>query len=280
MKLISRRTISRPERVFNLHIQDDHNYVAGGAVVANCHTAKADMLKDLLCGAMANIPIRWGLTGTVPKEDFEYLSILAALGPVVGEVRAKDLQDKGVLANCEVQVIQTNDDHAAFTNYHEEHDWLTSDAARLNFVAEYCKGMAETGNTLILVERIECGKFLQDAIPDSAFIRGSVKLKDRAKEYKEVNTADSKVIIATYGVAAVGINVPRIFNLVLVEAGKSFTRVIQSVGRGIRKAADKDHVRIVDLCSSMKFSARHLTKRKTYYKEAEYPFTVTKVDYR
>ena len=87
------------------------------------------------------------------------------------------------------------------------------------------------------------------------------------------------VVIATYGVAAVGINIPRIFNLVLVEPGKSFVRVIQSIGRGIRKAKDKDHIQIWDITSSCKFSKRHLTQRKKFYREAHYPFRVQKVDY-
>jgi superfamily II DNA or RNA helicase len=78
------------------------------------------------------------------------------------------------------------------------------------------------------------------------FVSGSTKAADRKEEYDEIATASNKIIIATYGVAAVGINIPRIFNLVMVEAGKSFTRVIQSIGRGIRKAEDKDHVEIWD----------------------------------
>jgi superfamily II DNA or RNA helicase len=86
--------------------------------------------------------------------------------------------------------------------------------------------------------------------------------------------------VATYGVAAVGINIPRIFNLVLVEPGKSFVRVIQSIGRGIRKAEDKDFVQIWDLTSSCKFAKRHLTKRKEFYKDAEYPFSVEKLKYK
>jgi superfamily II DNA or RNA helicase len=84
--------------------------------------------------------------------------------------------------------------------------------------------------------------------------------------------------VATYGVAAVGINIPRIFNLVLIEPGKSFVRVIQSIGRGIRKAQDKDHVEIWDFTSTCKYAKRHLTERKKYYKEAKYPFTITKVN--
>jgi len=95
-----------------------------------------------------------------------------------------------------------------------------------------------------------------------------------------VADATGKVIIATYGVAAVGINIPRIFNLVLLEPGKSFVRVIQSIGRGIRKAPDKDHVQIWDITSTCKFAKRHLTKRKAFYKEAAYPFTIQKLDWK
>jgi hypothetical protein len=85
--------------------------------------------------------------------------------------------------------------------------------------------------------------------------------------------------VATYGVAAVGINIPRIFNLVLLEPGKSFTRVIQSIGRGIRKAQDKDFVQIWDITSTCKYAKRHLTARKKFYKDAKYPFTIDKVDW-
>ena len=85
--------------------------------------------------------------------------------------------------------------------------------------------------------------------------------------------------MATYGVAAVGINIPRIFNLVLLEPGKSFVRVIQSIGRGIRKAKDKDHVEIWDITSTCKYAKRHLTERKKFYKEAKYQFTLEKIDW-
>jgi superfamily II DNA or RNA helicase len=105
-------------------------------------------------------------------------------------------------------------------------------------------------------------------------------MDERKEQYDEVATATNKIIIATYGIAAVGINIPRIFNLVLIEPGKSFVRVIQSIGRGIRKAEDKDHVEIWDITSSCKFAKRHLTQRKAFYKEANYPFSSEKLVYR
>jgi superfamily II DNA or RNA helicase len=140
-----------------------------------------------------------------------------------------------------------------------------------------CSGIKESGNTLILVDRLDAGKQLEALIPDSIFISGEIKLADRKEEYDEVRTSTNKVIIATYGVAAVGLNIPRIFNLVLLEPGKSFVRVIQSIGRGIRKAEDKDFVQIWDITSTCKYAKRHLTERKKFYKDAKYPFTIEKV---
>jgi superfamily II DNA or RNA helicase len=105
-------------------------------------------------------------------------------------------------------------------------------------------------------------------------------MMERKEQYDEVATASKKIIVATYGVAAVGINIPRIFNLVLLEPGKSFVRVIQSIGRGIRKAEDKDFVQIWDVTSNCKFAKRHLTQRKVFYKEANYPFDVEKLTYK
>jgi superfamily II DNA or RNA helicase len=247
-------------------------------IVDEVHQAKAEVLKNLLTRNLRNAPIRWGLTGTVPKERFEFESIHASLGPVIGEITAKELQDKGVLSQCHVNIVQLIDT-VAHTNYQEELKYLTTNQARLEYIGKLLNTVKQSGNTLILVDRISAGEILQELIPGSVFVKGDVKLKDRKDAYDDINTGDNQVVIATYGVAAVGINIPRIFNLVLIEPGKSFVRVIQSIGRGVRKAKDKDFVQIWDLTSTCKFAKRHLTQRKKFYKEAQYPFTIEKVDW-
>ncbi len=247
-------------------------------IVDEVHMAKADVLKKLLTQNLANCSIRWGLTGTVPKEDIEFMNIRAGLGEVVHKVAAHELQEKGVLSACHVNVIQTAE-WKEFESYPAELKYLVTDKDRITWMSKLIKGIAESGNTLVLVDRIETGRIIVENIPDAVFISGEVKTKDRKEEYDEVKTADNKIIVATYGVAAVGINIPRIFNLVMVEAGKSFTRVIQSIGRGIRKADDKDFVQIWDITAATKYAKRHLTERKKFYKEAKYPFAIEKVKY-
>ena len=258
-------------------------------MVDEVHMAKADALKTLLTGVFAHVPIRWGLTGTVPKEDYEFVSLRCSIGEVIGRLSASELQEAGHLANCHVHVAQLID-YVEYKEYQQELKYLTENAERVAYIAKLIDKIKETGNTLILVDRIASGKLLQTELstlfsllttkPDVVFVSGSTKSKDRKEEYDEFATATNKVFIATYGVAAVGINIPRIFNLVLFEPGKSFVRVIQSIGRGIRKAEDKDFVQIWDITSTCKFAKRHLTTRKKFYKEANYPFEVEKVEWK
>ena len=248
-------------------------------MVDEVHMAKADVLKTMLTGVFSNIPIRWGLTGTIPKAEMDRVSLLVSLGPVIGKLSASELQERGVLAQCHVNIVQLKD-NVEFTNYQSELKHLLEDEKRLDRIAELIDKVNETGNTLVLVDRVNAGKELVSRLGSNAvFVNGGTKLTERKEEYDEVATSDDKIIVATYGVAAVGINIPRIFNLVLIEPGKSFVRVIQSIGRGIRKAEDKDHVQIWDVTSSCKFAKRHLTQRKAFYKEANYPFTLEKLDY-
>jgi superfamily II DNA or RNA helicase len=248
-------------------------------MVDEVHQAKADVLKKLMTHNLANAPIRWGLTGTIPKQDFEVETIKASIGEIVNRVSAHTLQEKGVLSNCHVNVIQTAE-WKEFGSYAEELKYLVTDEKRMAYITSLVREIAKGGNTLVLVDRIESGRIITSSIEDSVFISGEVKTKDRKEEYDEIKTSDNKIIVATYGVAAVGINIPRIFNLVLLEPGKSFVRVIQSIGRGIRKADDKDFVKIWDLTAASKYAKRHLTERKKFYREAHYPFTIEKVEYQ
>tara|TARA_B100001059_G_C17791691_1_gene560547 strand:- start:124 stop:1560 length:1437 start_codon:yes stop_codon:yes gene_type:complete len=244
-------------------------------MVDEVHMAKADVLKQLLSGPFAHCSIRWGLTGTVPKEEYNQKALSVSIGQVAHRISASELQDKGILANCHVNIIQT-EDFVAYKTYQEEQKYLTTTKTRMGFVANEIRDIASSGNTLVLVNLIKTGELLEELITDSVFVSGKTKVQDRKDEYDEIKTATNKIIIATYGVAAVGINIPRIFNLVLIEPGKSFVRVIQSIGRGIRKAQDKDHVQIWDITSTAKFAKRHLAARKKFYKDANYPYTITK----
>lgn len=243
------------------------------------HIVKGEELKTLLTGPLAFIPIRWGLTGTIPKEEYAAAALLISIGSVVGELPAHELQELGVLASCNVNIMQLQD-YVEYKDYASELKYLVSTEKRLDFLAKKILDIAKTGNTLILVDRKFTGEYLQSVLQDSTFINGDIKAADRKEHYDEINFSENSITIATYGVASTGISISKLENLMLIEPGKSFVRVIQSIGRGLRKGFGKDHVEIYDVCSTMKFSKRHLTERKKFYKESKYQFQITKMEWQ
>lgn len=249
-------------------------------MVDEVHKAKADVLTDLLSGVFASVPVRWGLTGTIPKAEYEAVGCICAIGPVIGGLGSKELQDMGVLADLDIDIVQLQDGGMVFASYAQELKWLLTDDTRLDYISQLIGSLAEDGNTLVLIDRIATGDALIARNPDWVFVSGGMKTTKRQDEYADISTMNNKVILATYGVAAVGINIPRIFNLVMLEPGKSFVRVIQSIGRGIRKAEDKDYVKIVDITSNLKYSKRHATARREFYKEKQFRHKILKVQYK
>ena len=248
-------------------------------IVDEVHMVKnMNVLHSLLTSTFANIPIRWGLTGTIPEEEYNQVSLVSAIGPIIGSLTAKELQDAGYLSKCHVNILHTQDT-VVYNNYQEELKFLVTNQPRLEWLAEEVKSISKSGNTLVLIDRIETGEKLNAFIPEATFISGQMKSSKRKEHYKEINLADNAIMIATYGTTSTGISINRIFNLVLVEPGKSFVRVIQSIGRGLRKADDKDAVEVYDIASKCKFSNRHLLKRKKFYNDVQYPYTVKKITY-
>ena len=117
-------------------------------IVDEVHMAKAEVLKNLLTQNLCNAAIRWGLTGTVPKEKFESESIFASIGPVIGGIKAHELQEKGVLSNCHVNIVQLLD-VPEFKSYSDELKYLVTDEDRMIYISKLVKQISETGNTLV-----------------------------------------------------------------------------------------------------------------------------------
>lgn len=250
-----------------------------GVICDEVHQAKADVLMSMLTSVMAKIPIRWGVTGTIPKEEYEKRSLQVSIGEVVGIIKAHELQEKGVLSNCHINIKQLVD-YGVYKQYQDEQRYLLTNTARIQHIASMIHEISKSGNTLVLIDRVEPGKMISDLITDSVFLSGSTKSTERKEQYDSYQINDGKVTIATYGIAAIGINIVNIHNLIIIEPGKSFVRTIQSIGRGLRKGKEKDFVNVYDISSTCKFSKRHLTQRKKYYTEANYEYSIEKLDWQ
>lgn len=253
-------------------------------IVDEAHSAKAKILTELLAVHGKNIVYRFGLTGTIPKHKTDELTIKAVLGSPIYKIPAIDLINKGWLSNLHIEILQLKEHDVQrdyFPDYTSEKDFLNKNITRSAWVADYLDIIRlKQGNVFALVDSIALGKKLHEFCPNSIFLHGEDSSTVRKQFYDLFESNNDLVVIATYGIASTGLSIDRIFNLFLIDSGKSFTRVIQSIGRGLRKAEDKTEVKVYDICSDLKYSKSHLSHRIKYYKEANYPFTKKIIKYR
>lgn len=266
--------------------QDELNKLTENVVAMifdEVHRCKGNEVKKVAEQVFNNVPIRWGLTGTIPKQKIDYYNLVTAIGPILDEnVQARELQDKGFLSNCKVNCVRLKDD-SKFMNWEDEKDYLASNKDRLSFMASLIAGIvSQQKNTLVLVDRIITGETLERILKaqgvDTIFLQGSVKSTKRFEEYEKFANEDNKCVIAIDKIASTGLNIPRLFNIVFIDYGKAFTKTIQSIGRGLRRASDKDFVTIYDLSSLTHYSKKHFNDRIHYYEDAQYPYQIMNID--
>lgn len=241
-------------------------------IVDEAHGTTAKTLGELINVHGKDIPLRWGFTGTMPKPKIDVYTLRGAIGEVLYKISAADLMRMGYLAELEIEPVQIIDDvEEEFPDYMSEKTFLSKSPKRLDLLADLVISKAETyGNTLVLVNSIKQGKELQKLIKDSVFLQGATENEVRAEWYSMFEERDDLIVIATFGIASTGISIDRVFCLMMVDAGKSFIKCIQSIGRGLRKGRGKDKVHCVDVHSGLKWSMKHFRERKKYYKEAQY----------
>ncbi len=277
-------------------------------IVDECHGLRGNVLTKLMNEYGKEIPYRFGVTGTLPKEESDQMAVKIAVGAVRYTKPAHELIDEGHLAELQIDIIQTEVDlYSQYERYLEEKDffdtkgkprtyiqfcdsyfpdyssekrYLQQEEVRMKWIVEYItnKKDEKKGNTLVLVDGVAFGKRLAKQVPDAIFLYGKDKMKERKKVYDAFKTEENLIVIATIQIASTGLDIPRIFNMVCVDMGKSFIRVIQSIGRSLRKAEDKDSAHFTDMCSNLKYGKKHVRERMKYYKEAKYPFTKSTVD--
>jgi superfamily II DNA or RNA helicase len=245
-------------------------------VVDEAHGAAAEVIRELINLHGRHISYRYGVTGTFPKPETDQLTLQISIGTIHARVPAAWLIEQGYLSSLEIEPVETQDDGEDLPDYSSEKAYLSRSEDRLFAIARLIEKKRDAhGNTMALVNSIAQGQALQELIPGSIFLYGDTDKKVRKENYDQYKDRNDLIVIASFGIASTGISIDRIFHLFLIDAGKSFVRAIQSVGRGLRKKGDKNHIYITDLHSKMKYSKKHFKLRKQYYTEAGYPLGKT-----
>jgi len=239
-------------------------------IVDEVHGVRGYQLRDILKQSV-NAEFRLGFTGTMPDNDLETLNVKSYLGPTLRTYTAGWLMDHGYIAKCTVNVFDLIYSDEYNGKYNDVKDAIFVNPFRLNLIKNITQDV--DGNILLLVGKVEKeGKVLKEYLDrhiegkEVIFLWGDTDLEIREKWRKECENRKNLVIIATYGIFQMGINIPSLRYLLFASPFKSKIRVLQSIGRALRKHMDKKNGAIIyDLIDHVKYLQNHGDKRVRYY---------------
>ena len=261
-------------------------------IVDEAHQAKSLSIQNILT-AMPNAEYRIGLTGTVPLSDMASHTIMGSIGPKIVVTTIRELINLGVLTDLEVVHIPISYTPGAASiirhvNFETECKATEKCGSREKIIESIIDSgeIKEGQNTLILVNRIKSLDSLSGWLSkkySSRFnimtISGSLANKAREKIRADIEKSTNVILVATYGTMSTGINIKKLHNVVLASSSKSYTRVIQSVGRGLRLHSTKDKVKIFDIHDNiidkgkskwMSFTCKHWYERLKFYEMQDF----------
>jgi superfamily II DNA or RNA helicase len=246
-------------------------------IVDEVHGAKAHELKKILSNC-TRAKYRLGFTGTLPTAKVDLWNIKSFLGPVIKDYPAGYLADKGYIAKCNVNMLYINYNTGYNGFYDDIKDNLFRNPYRLEVLDNIIRMLENKGNALILVGKVEKeGEFLEEYLKTSknekklAFLSGKDDVSRREKWRRRCNYGKGICLIATYGIFQAGINIPSLKYIIMASPFKSKIRVLQSIGRSLRKHASKANgAQIFDLVDETKYFSDHGSKRLRYYNSEKF----------
>lgn len=257
-----------------------------------CHKAKSKCITDIMT-KLVDCSNKYGFTGTLDGTQTHKMILTGLFGSVRQLISTKELQDQDYLSELNIKaIILKHSDEACKSlrtaTYHEEADWICASQKRNNFIKNLALSLK--GNTLILYQFIEKhGDILNEIISKESkkpvfYIHGEVSGTEREEIRQFINKNKEADIIASMGCFAEGINIPGIDNIIFAFPSKSKIKVLQMIGRGLRKNEGKEKCVLFDIVDNLKwktrknYALRHFEERFKYYIEEEFPVKQYNID--
>jgi superfamily II DNA or RNA helicase len=271
VRVLSVVPIETPDLVYDIEVAGNHNFVANGVVVHNCHRVGADYFSQSCFRLPASL--RLGLSATPDRKDGREEVIYGHIGevrvkstaaPMVPRIISRPSPWKCPMIRDGAKMIQLPHSGgkcghviSMIANHHSRNDMMA------NFItAAYKKGrtvLFQSDRTEHL-ETIEM-MIQKIGVPPSqiGYYVGGMKEKDLEK------TKGKRVMLSTYQMTAEGTDIPWIDTLVM---GTPKSDVVQIVGRILREHPGKMEPLVFDLVDGTSSVFKGYWKnRKEWYEE-------------
>lgn len=254
-------------------------------IVDECHGVKSKSLINIMKNC-CDIKYRFGFTGTLSNNDdgkaVNELTITGLFGPSYNSINTKELIEKGRAAKLDIKCLVLKHPPQKFNSYEEEVQYLISNDKRNNYIKNL--SLSLKGNTLLIFSRVEThGEILFNMIKKDCvderkifFVHGGVDAKEREEVRSIVEREANAIIVASYGVFSTGISIKNLNNIILGFPSKGRIRVLQTIGRGLRKSKTKDKATLYDVADDCEknYTLNHFIERVKLYNEEEFEYDI------
>lgn len=249
-------------------------------------------------------PYRIGLSGTIPTTKYaDGLTICSNFGPVLVDIKAKQLQDEGFISNCKITQVRldytSENQKEAFKGakknlvkagkgkdmFQLENKFVNESDKRFYIVAKLIAGTKK--NTMVLFKDLDYGKKIFKWLKENTtkmvyYIDGQIDKKVREEIRKRMEIKDDVILVASFNTTSTGVSINKIFNIFFVSSYKSLSTVVQSIGRGLRKSENigKNFVNIYDISDNLYsgcYLMAHARERIKIYESQGFPYEVKKL---
>ena len=266
-----------------------------GAVFGDeCHGFKSKSLTSIM-NKCEEAEYRFGTTGTLDGTQTHELVLQGLFGRTFKVTTTRELQDNDTLAQLEIKRIVL--DYAEKVRkefgkraYQDEIDYIVQFDKRNKFISNLALDMK--GNTLVLYNYVEKhGKPLFNLIEQKAaegrrifFVSGGTAAADREAIRGIVEKQNDAIIVASLGTFSTGINIRNLHNIIFASPSKSQIRVLQSIGRGLRKSDNNEETKLYDVIDNISWKSRknfaliHSEERLKIYEKEKFNCKTYKVE--
>jgi superfamily II DNA or RNA helicase len=258
------------------------------------HYFKAPELNGIM-NKSREAEFRIGTTGTLDGTKCHKLILEGMFGRVYKVTTTKKLMDNDTLAELKIKILalkypqEVSKDIVNSKDYHYEIDYIVGNIKRNRLIQNLA--LDQEGNTLVLFQYVDKhGKPLYDLIKDKAhkkrkvfYVSGEVDADVREEIRGIVEKQKNAIIVASLGTFSTGVNIRNLHNIIFASPSKSQVKVLQSIGRGLRKSEDGRATTLYDLMDDMHYRQKknytllHGLERMKIYKKEQFDYEIFEV---
>lgn len=265
--------------VYNIGVEDNHNYFANDILVHNCHRCSGTLTKATMFSKVLNnlaARYKYGLSATLHRADGLIKCTYALVGgvaytvpdSVVNTMRV-EIQKRDTRVQISRQCLDTDGTlcYARLINYLAEHP-ARNELITLNIQELACKGHS----IILLSDRVEHLNIIYNMLAKpfkeyAVILHGKVKKADREIALDQMRNKEKRILLATYQLAKEGLDVPCLDRLLLATPVKDYAIVVQSVGRIARVCDGKGTPVVYDYVDDIGYLQGMWKKRCAHYRK-------------